>query len=84
LVKGIMGVLAAVAAVLLVGLLYVAERLRRNAVACHRRRVAEERLQAVMRETEKRLELEEKKRDQAAALTSVVPTIKQNGTRHVA
>jgi len=82
--RGIMLVLAVMAAVLLTGLAYVAERVRRNVVVRHRRRVADERLRAVMRETEKRLELEQRKRDQAAALTSVVPAIREHDTRHVA
>jgi Tfp pilus assembly protein PilE len=76
--------LVIVAAVILVVLLSVAERLRRAAVARRHRRVAESRLGAVMRETEKRLERERAKKAQAAALTSVVPAIQKPNTRHVA
>lgn len=77
-------VFVAVLAVLVIALsLYVTERVRRGAAVNRRRRIAEERLRAAMRQTEKRLETEKNKREQAAALTSVVPAIRKNHTRHV-
>ncbi len=81
-VKGIM--LAVIAVVVLVVLLSVAERLRAQAVARRHRRHAEARLGAAMRETEERLAREKAKADQAAQLTSLMPSIKKPGTRHVA
>jgi Tfp pilus assembly protein PilE len=76
--------LAIIAVVIVVIVLSVAERLRRAAIARRRRREAETRLGAAMRATEKRLEREKAKADQAAALTSVVPAIQKRNTRHVA
>ncbi len=76
--------LVIIAVVVLVILLFPADRLRRAAVARGRRREAETRLGAAMRETERRLEREKAKADQAAALTSVVPAIQKPRTRHVA
>lgn len=76
--------LAIIAVVILVVLLSVAERVRRAAVARRHRREAEVRLGAVMRETEKRLEREQAKANQAAQLTSLMPAIQKRDTRHVA
>lgn len=77
-------VFVAVLAFLAVALsLYVTDRVRRGAAANRRRQVAEERLRAAMRQTEKRLEIEKSKREQAAALTSLVPAIRKHGNRHV-
>ena len=76
--------LAIIAVVILVVLLSVAERVRRTAVTRRHRREAEVRLDAVMRETEKRLEREQAKANQAAQLTSLMPAIQKRDTRHVA
>ncbi|HUK68432.1 MAG TPA: hypothetical protein VLW50_06725 [Streptosporangiaceae bacterium] len=81
-VKGIM--LAVIAVVVLVVVLSVAERLRRRAVTRRHRREAEARLGAAMRGADERLARDKAKADQAAQLTSLMPSIKKPGTRHVA
>jgi type VI protein secretion system component VasK len=76
--------LIALAVVMLVTILYVAERVRRTAAARHRREKAHERLQAVIEATENKLERDRQKKEQAAALTSVVPAIRDHKPRRVA
>ncbi len=76
--------LVIIAVVIVVMLLFVAERVRRAGVARRHRREAEARLGAAMRETEKRLEREKAKANHAAALTSLMPAIQKPENRHVA
>ncbi len=75
-------IVAAVA--LLATLLYFTDRARKNAVARRRLQQAEARLAEAMQATEKQLEHEQQKKDHAAALTSLVPAIRDHHTRHVA
>ncbi|MGE5290679.1 MAG: hypothetical protein ACM3ML_26505 [Micromonosporaceae bacterium] len=76
--------LVAAAVVMLVAILYVAERVRRTAAERHRREKAQARLQAAIDATRSELEQEETKKEQAAALTSVVPAIRDHKPRRVA
>ena len=79
-----MVLIVAAAVTVLIAILFVAERARRAVAARHRRETAEARLRAAMRATDSKLERERKKKEHAAALTSVVPAIRKKGTRHVA
>jgi type II secretory pathway pseudopilin PulG len=79
-----MVLIVVLAVALLIAILYAAERARRAAAARHRRETAEARLRAVMREKDNELARDRKKKEQAGALTSVVPAIRRHGNRHVA
>jgi hypothetical protein len=79
-----MVLLVVLAVALFVAILYATERARRAIVARHRRESAEARLRAAMQATDNELERDRKKKEQAGALTSVVPAIRKHGNRHVA
>jgi Tfp pilus assembly protein PilE len=83
LVKEVMVLIVVLAVALLVAILYGAERARRAVVARHRRETAEARLRAAMQATDSELERDRRNKEQAGALTSVVPAIRKHGNRHV-